>query len=342
MVKEDKSFLVSIIMAAYNAEKTIAESIESVLNQTYKNFELIVVDDGSVDATGEIVDEYAAKDNRIKVFHNQNQGVSKTRNFGLKQASGDYVQIIDSDDLWAENMLETTVGAIGENDILIFGFKTFPGDEVEAVDECQFNSHEEIMDNLVFLFEKHMVNSSWNKLYSRKLISDNNAEFQSEISLGEDAVFNAILISNSLRIKCISQVLYYYRSDDVASLSHKSRLDALETFSVMKKELDRCYGYDERVMDFTNNHFISGVFSYIFTLYKDPRVSFIEAYLLTKSWIENKEFQRGLLMTSKERICANEFEWKCLCNQNSLRLSLGYCILVSAINFKNIIKRKHE
>lgn len=96
---------VSIIMAAYNAEKTIAKSIESVLQQTYRNFELLIIDDCSTDNTFDIVAQY--NDCRIRVFtHSQNIGVSQTRHQGILEAKGDWIAILDSDDLWAHDKLE--------------------------------------------------------------------------------------------------------------------------------------------------------------------------------------------------------------------------------------------
>ena len=102
--------LISIIMAAYNAEKTIGQAIESVLRQTYTDWELIVIDDASADKTASIVKEYAALDERIRLFINQkNRGVSYSRKYGLQQTKGNWIAILDSDDLWMEEKLEKQV-----------------------------------------------------------------------------------------------------------------------------------------------------------------------------------------------------------------------------------------
>lgn len=107
--------LVSVIMPAYNAEKSIAESIESVLDQTYRNFELLVIDDFSKDQTIQIVEQFMLKDNRIKIIKNSNnKGVAETRNVGLNQAKGDYVAFLDSDDLWCEDKLKKQVELLNE------------------------------------------------------------------------------------------------------------------------------------------------------------------------------------------------------------------------------------
>lgn len=102
--------LISVIMAAYNAEKTIGFAVESVLRQTYKNFELLVINDCSTDGTEKIVKEYASKDNRVKLITNpENLGVSLTRLEGLKQAKGDWIAILDSDDAWMPEKLEKQI-----------------------------------------------------------------------------------------------------------------------------------------------------------------------------------------------------------------------------------------
>ncbi len=105
---EDEEFgLVSIIMAAYNAEKTIEQAINSVLSQTYPNFELLVIDDCSTDRTAQLVQQLAIKDNRIRLVQNEkNSGVSYTRKHGLEEAKGEWIAILDSDDAWAEDKLE--------------------------------------------------------------------------------------------------------------------------------------------------------------------------------------------------------------------------------------------
>lgn len=118
------SFLVSIIMPAYNAEKLISDSINSVLSQTYKNFELIVIDDCSQDQTSQVVENFILKDKRVKLIKNiKNKGVAETRNTGLDQAKGDYVAFLDSDDKWDNNKLEKQLNILKErNDVdIVYG-----------------------------------------------------------------------------------------------------------------------------------------------------------------------------------------------------------------------------
>lgn len=112
--------LVSIITPMYNSEKYIGETIESVLNQTYKNWEMVIVNDCSTDRGPEIVKEYQKKDSRIKFYNNEkNKGVSETRNKGIKLAKGKYIAFLDSDDLWKKEKLEKQVNFMEDNDVIL-------------------------------------------------------------------------------------------------------------------------------------------------------------------------------------------------------------------------------
>ena len=106
--------LVSVIIPAYNIEDYIGRCLDSIISQTYKNLEIIVVDDGSRDYTGEILDNYAKKDRRIKVIHKENGGVSSARNKGIEAAEGDYIGFIDGDDLIEPGMYKTLVDLLEE------------------------------------------------------------------------------------------------------------------------------------------------------------------------------------------------------------------------------------
>ena len=109
-------YLVSVIMPVYNVEAYLSEALDSVINQSYDNLEIIVVDDGSTDGSGKICDEYAEKDERIRLIHQKNSGVSSTRNAALDAATGDFVIFIDSDDAYDPDYVTTMLDAMIEND----------------------------------------------------------------------------------------------------------------------------------------------------------------------------------------------------------------------------------
>lgn len=119
--------MVSIIVPVYKTEERIRTCIESVISQTYTDFELLLVDDGSPDGSGKICDAYANTDNRIRVIHKENGGVGSARNVGLQQAIGEYITFLDSDDTWDKDFLENAVNKIGQNDLYMSGIKTYGG-----------------------------------------------------------------------------------------------------------------------------------------------------------------------------------------------------------------------
>lgn len=178
---------ISVIIPVYKVEKYIGKCIESVLAQTYSDFELILIDDGTPDQSGDICDDYAKKDNRIHVYHKENGGVSSARNFGIKKAQGEWLCFIDSDDYVGESYLKDfNVGEI-TNSMPIQGFclKSNNTYEVHCIpSECKMQSdifyHAEMLNIIV---------SPWCKLFSTKIIRDNNLHFDQRTSYGEDHLF---------------------------------------------------------------------------------------------------------------------------------------------------------
>ena len=122
--------LVSVIIPVYNVEIYLRECLQSVIGQTYKNLEILLIDDGATDNSGKICDEIAKEDQRIKVFHRENEGVSAARNFGIEQASGGWIFFVDSDDLLMQNTIELSMQYVKpEDDICFIGLKSFNDNE---------------------------------------------------------------------------------------------------------------------------------------------------------------------------------------------------------------------
>ncbi len=158
--------LVSVVVPAYNIENYIKKCLDSLVNQTYKNLEILVIDDGSTDGTGRICDEVARKDERVKVFHRTNEGLSEARNFGISKARGEYVALVDGDDYVDEDFVKDMWEAIEEAgaDIAICGYNTkMPRRETilgrEAVKR-------------LLIQQENMEIVAWNKLYRRRVIGD--------------------------------------------------------------------------------------------------------------------------------------------------------------------------
>lgn len=197
IIMERKYPKVSIIVPAYNVEKYISTGIESVLNQTYKNIELVIVDDGSKDNTASIIENYANNNSKIKFISQENKGVSSARNKALKHATGEYLIFLDSDDWLESNTIEYLIDLWNNNQTyLISGdcFFAYLGENGDIRKE----RHREKKETIVIDRECALLNtgtgvynlqSSCYKLYSKQIIDDNNICFSEDISHGEDGLF---------------------------------------------------------------------------------------------------------------------------------------------------------
>ena len=216
--------LISVIVPVYKVEKYLPRCIESVLKQTYKNFELILVDDGSPDNSGKICDEYALRDNRIKVIHKENGGVSSARNTGIDAANGEYINFIDSDDWVPENSLEILLNTIIENDaeLSICGFE-FRGIKVVSKKyEKKFIDFRETEDaELVEIFRQCFFYSACGKLFKTKILKEDDIKFSNKIKIGEDTLFVRKYLINIKKIEISNKSVYFYNQLNFSSATKK-------------------------------------------------------------------------------------------------------------------------
>ncbi|MBQ7993183.1 MAG: glycosyltransferase [Solobacterium sp.] len=206
---------VSIIIPVYNAEKGIRRCIESVLNQEYSDYELILVDDGSKDSSPAILDEYAAHDARIKVIHKPNQGVSATRNRGLCEAAGTYVQFMDADDWLPPESTKILVRTAVEDecDLVVAGFYRVVNDRVarkSSLDDEDVLTLKEYSEYMKDNPADYYYGVLWNKLYRRDIIEKYNVRMEEGLSFCEDFVFNLEYLVHCQRIRALNVPVYYY------------------------------------------------------------------------------------------------------------------------------------
>lgn len=209
---------ISIIMPIYNAEKFLRQAVDSILNQTYKNLEVILVDDGSKDSSGEICDEYSKFDNRVRVIHKENGGSSTARNAALDIATGKYIMFADCDDFLEENSCEVLYNEIESKDAdYVVGNYIHTNHQGEKWEKPLFDT--EKYDNFKLSindFEKSffVMNSVvWNKIYKRDFIEEHNLRFiKSDIA--EDAVFATYCYVHSDKGYYIKDVVYNYRQNE--------------------------------------------------------------------------------------------------------------------------------
>lgn len=207
---------ISIIVPVYQVEKYIEQCIQSILAQTFTDFELILVDDGSKDNSGKICDEYAVKDSRVRVFHQENSGVAAARNNGIKNSNGEYICFVDADD-WIDNtMLEHCVFCIKENcaDILRHGHitelwkneKCVSEKRMSAPDFAKLLTHSQIADEME-KFWRNCSNYVWNYFFKKKVVE--NIEFPN-IKISEDHIFVLSALEKCEKICFLHEEPYHY------------------------------------------------------------------------------------------------------------------------------------
>lgn len=206
---------VSIIVPVYNAEACLRRCVESVLNQEYADFELLLADDGSRDGSGRICDEYAAADSRVRVFHKENSGVSDSRNLCLDQARGRYLQFLDADDWITANATKLLVQAMEEHlcDLVISDFYRVVGERVSPkgdIDEVQVLSREEYAAHMMENPANYYYGVLWNKLYRREIVEQHHLRMDPAISWCEDFMFNLEYIRRAETFFALQVPVYYY------------------------------------------------------------------------------------------------------------------------------------
>lgn len=206
---------VSIIVPVYNAEACLRRCVESVLNQEYADFELLLADDGSRDGSGRICDEYAAADSRVRVFHKENSGVSDSRNLCLDQARGRYLQFLDADDWITANATKLLVQAMEEHlcDLVISDFYRVVGERVSPkgdIDEAQVLSREEYAAHMMENPANYYYGVLWNKLYRREIVEQHHLRMDPAISWCEDFMFNLEYIRRAETFFALQVPVYYY------------------------------------------------------------------------------------------------------------------------------------
>ena len=198
--------LVTVIIPAYNVEDYLLNCIESIMRQTYKNIEIIVIDDGSSDNTFEIAKKYARNRNNITVVTQNNEGVSEARNNGLDGAHGKYVLFIDADDTVEPTFIEKQVKALENNDIAIVGINIIAKKKKQKLPKHK--SEGNIMGAL--FFDEGVGGYVCNKIYRKEIITNNHLRFDKKYAILEDLIFNINYLKNAKTVKIIREPLYNY------------------------------------------------------------------------------------------------------------------------------------
>ena len=261
MKEKEDNFLISVIVPAYNAEKCIRKCINSVLKQTYKCYEIIIVNDGSSDHTKEICEEFLCAHEEIKLINSENRGVSGARNLGLQKASGRYVFFLDADDTIFSDTLEVLAKNTADTDWIIGNFVSYNEKTKSQMYNLQYFQemcHKGIPDELPELVKCRNFHFVWGKLYDSNIIKANGLLFDRSYDYGEDLLFNLNYFIHISSFVIIQKALYKYNYHLESGLSHKVQMDEWKIQRSLCKSVEEVLNACSHLKDDTKekmNHF---------------------------------------------------------------------------------------
>lgn len=257
---------VSIILPVYNGENFLANCLDSILGQTFKDYELIIVDDGSTDSSSDICTSYAFKFKHFKFYKQKNLGVSAARNFGLSKAQGTYILFIDSDDLYDQNFVRNMLNAIRESkvDIACCNYRT-----IDSKNNVLYDSHfdakiRQLKNTRKFLTYTFKTKAkvylqTWRFIFLNEIIKNNNLKFNENIAIGEDALFVRQYLLRSKTIKLLNESLYFYRINAISATNRYNEKQFTSSICLIKEytKLFKDNGIDLKCLnDYKVGHYL--------------------------------------------------------------------------------------
>ncbi len=297
--------LISVIVPVYNLEKYLVRCIESIIGQTYKNLEIILIDDGSTDTSGQIIDEFKKKDNRIKVIHKENGGESSARNTGLRMATGEYIAFCDCDDWMDLDMYEALAWELNQENIDMVAsgwYKETDSSSQEIRNALPVNSQVFGRDELLkYLYMRDSYRGfayMWDKLYKREILKDKDGNwilFREDLRLGGDVLYLAEVALNVKRAKYVDRAFYHYYQRDKSGCHTKDVTKLREWLKAYELILQR---FEEEQIDYKTKDYVKR-----FLAYHSSNATEIAAIQGQKE--AQKEFQRFMEMYKQEYISLN-------------------------------------
>lgn len=311
---------ISVIIPVYGVEDYLDECLESVVGQTYKNLEIILVDDGSKDNCPAMCDAWAKKDSRIQVIHKENGGVSSARNRGFECATGDYVIFIDSDDLLHLEMLETLAKPLNEYpdvDGAFCGFSSMM-ENGEILQEIFKQTHDQCVDRVSaakkVIGKQYYDVLSCNKLFRRSILQEISPLYDETIRYGEDTPWITRVLKNARKIYLSSKILFYYRKRP-GSTTYGNRFDEkrLGEYKAQHQMLDAVKQYgDQELINIAKIRFyiwVSGIWRMVYQTGNQKLADQMAEELREprKLWLE----QEGIPVWKNRRLWVDKMiEWK--------------------------------
>jgi glycosyltransferase involved in cell wall biosynthesis len=327
---------VSVIIPVFNAEKHLKKSIDSLLNQTLSDCEFIFINDGSTDDSVAIIEEFQKKDSRIKIFSQENKGVSAARNKGIQESNGDYIGFVDADD-FVDAAMYQTLFEIAEKDNLDIVcsdyFQELDGKTTQIKSKFPFNTildKEFINEKILTQFIKDSsLNSACTKLYQSEVIKD--ISFPVGVPLGEDGIFNLLAFNKAKKVLFTDYCGYHYVEVEGSATRSSSNKDyfkrALEVYNFDYQSLISFTLDIEKVMQWKSIRLINNVISYIHIyLQSNSTMGFLARMNYIKNMISNPIVQKAVGNYYKEinygKSRYQQFVVNCIKNKSILKLIL--------------------
>lgn len=303
---------ISVIVPVYNGAKYINKCIEMIINQTFKNFELIIIDDGSTDNTKEMINEYAKKDTRIKLISKKNEGTWAARNRGIDESIGKYIVFFDCDDWYEDDLLQEMYQSIENNDVdLVISGQTNVtvdenGETIRRVKvlpkEYFFETKNEILDNYILLRKEEIGDTLWNKIYKAEIIKKYTLKFEN-YKRGEDTIFNANyyeLIDNCI---VLGKAFYSYRIENSNPVWLKYSENYLNIVSAESNtiigKLEKWGKYSSDAKEYQSTHFSYRIIEYFYgVVYPSNQISFKNKYEKVLNIITDEEVKKNLVCSN--------------------------------------------
>lgn len=334
--------LVSIVVPVFNSENTICRCLESIKKQSYKNIEVIIVNDGSTDLSENLVYEFCKEDNRFLIYNKKNEGVSIARNYGIKQANGKYIYFVDADDFLQENTIERLYNNIINNnsDILMCSYYEICGKKKREVkfDFIQNNSQEfysnEITENIIPKMISRLKNeketimgSVWRTMIKTEIAKKNF--FNPKLKIGEDLIFIIDCLLDCQKLNLINECLYnYVRYDDSTTLKFKKDFDEInKNYHIeLLKRLNEISFFDNNKIRYQINLFVMyslSISNIVRCKEKGMCEKRSEINTIVKRMKNNKYIDREILkqLDFKMKICY----WLMECNLSGIILIIYTC-----------------
>ena len=234
----------SVIIPIFNAETTLRRCLDSLVDQSFDDYELLLINDGSTDGSDAICREYAKAYPCIRYFAKENGGVSSARNLGLEQAKGEYILFVDSDDYVAETYLETINRAVSEThpDLLIFGAESTGMGEKKWITGAYREAEElNIARRIAEAMQRYLFSSLWNKVFKRETIERFHLRFENGLAIGEDQLFIFTYAMHIKSLASVEEILYFVDTSDQGSLSRKARPYLTEQLMEVNRRMYAAY-----------------------------------------------------------------------------------------------------